>query len=530
MAAIPISQLAIPEPSARSFQQWTPALIKSAEVLADGGSLMQAADLCDEMLADDRLLAVLNKRVQGVLGLEVTFEASRGRRKPVKALDVGEDWWEMFPESELGELVKWGTLLGVGVGRINWKEHENRVVGVLEPWHPRNLKWDPQKRAWFARLTDGTWTEVTPGDGSWVLYTPYGKKRPWAKGLWRGLARWWLLKQYAIVDWALYSERHGQGYFVAEPQPGMTPTAKARDELAKDMQGMGRAPGIAMPAGFNFKLVESVANNWQTFNAQKDAANVAFAIALLGNNLSTELSQGSFAAADVHKVVEITIIRFTAETVSTWAHDQVLVWWAEFNYGNRDIAPWPRWATEPPEDLKASADLMVSFGTALDAFAKYKIPVDLAALCERFKIPILPNADIPPLEAPPPPPSPFGPNGNGGAPPPPPPGHEPAPGDTPPPTKARRAKSKSPSRKGLLDGQKYADDLATTARERARAALASDLKAIRKAIDGGDSFEEIRDRLASAYQSLSPTKIAKVMGDALAMGDLAGRAALQQDT
>src|SRR5689334_12299157 len=53
------------EPSFRAFHEWTPTLLRGAELIADGGTLRAAADLCDAMLADDRLLGVLNKRVHG---------------------------------------------------------------------------------------------------------------------------------------------------------------------------------------------------------------------------------------------------------------------------------------------------------------------------------------------------------------------------------------------------------------------------------------------------------------------------------
>jgi hypothetical protein len=523
----------VQEPSVRAFQDWTPLLIRSAELLADSGTLLQAADLCDQMMADDRLLAVINKRIHGVLGLDLTFEASRGKRRPVKALDVGEDWWAMFAEEELGEVLKWGTLLGIGVGRMTWVTKGDRVVGVLDAWHPRNLRWNWQTRTWEARIDGGTWVPIAPGDGNWILYTPYGRKRPWAKGLWRGLARWWLLKQYAITDWGQYSEGHGQTTRVATSTAAANPGKNDRKELAADMKAMARGATLAMPPGWDFKVVSDIANTWMTFKAQNDGANAAFAITVLGNNLSTEVTGGSFAAADVHKVAEASVLRFTAETASTCTHEQALTWWAEFNYGSRDLAPWPQWAIDPPEDLKALADLWVAGGTALAQFAAFKLPIDLAEFCATFKVPLLAGAAIPLLEAPPPPPNPFGGpgdggnGGNGGG------DNADGGGDQGGGGKAargRRAKAAAPKRTGLKAGQTYADNLADTARERAVTAIAPDLKAILKAVEDGEDFGDIRDRLAKAYQAMSPAKLAKVVTATMTMGELAGRTALAQDT
>src|SRR5438445_4021825 len=242
------------EPSFRAFHEWTPTLLRGAELIADGGTLRTAADLCDAMLADDRLLGVLNKRVHGVLGLPLTFEPAQGRKRPVKALEAGEDWWASFTEEELGDVGKWGTLLGVGVGELEWKDRDGRVVGELKSWHPRHLRFDWQTRQWILRIDGGKEIVITPGDGKWVLYTPHGKKRPWAKGLWRSLSRWWLLKQFAILDWATYSERHGQGVFAATPTGQGSPGREDRKQLAADLKGIGRATTIALPPGYDLKL------------------------------------------------------------------------------------------------------------------------------------------------------------------------------------------------------------------------------------------------------------------------------------
>src|SRR5262245_40090103 len=87
------------EPSVRTWTQWTSARIRSAEIAADGGSLYQLAQLCEWIMADDRVSACLNTRVNALLGLEPDFEASGDKRRssrPVKALDAGEDWWTAY--------------------------------------------------------------------------------------------------------------------------------------------------------------------------------------------------------------------------------------------------------------------------------------------------------------------------------------------------------------------------------------------------------------------------------------------------
>lgn len=527
------------EPSFRAYQPWTPQLLLGAELLCDGGTMRAAADLCDQMLADDRLLGIINKRVYGVLGLDLTFDPARGRKSPVKALEADEDWWAMYPEEELGEVAKWGFLLGLGLGQTPWKDRGKRVCSKLTAWNPRHLTWDWTARVWKLRIDGGKDITVTPGDGTWMMFTPYGAKRPWAKGLWRGLSRWWLLKQYAIYDWGKYSERHGQGTFVGEATNGQSPGLQDRKQLAADLQAMGRAASIVLPPGYTLKLVEATANNWQTFKAQCDMANMAFAITLLGNNLSTEVTGGSFAAADVHKVVEATVLRFTAKTIEGFTHDQGLCWWAEFNFGNADFAPWPNYAVEPPEDLKSAADLLVAFGTSLEALARFKIPVDLRAMCERFNVPLVEGAEVPELELPPPAPNPFGaPPANDDNEDPDedpdddkkPGDDEPPPKDAPPPPAAKKKKAahgahRAKASKKPSQGQKYADAVAAKAMARAHEAVKVDVDVIRDCVAAATSYADLKTRLVKALRSrMNPKALAKILHDAAMMSSLAGRA------
>lgn len=529
------------EPSFRAYQPWNPQLLLGAELLCDGGTLRAAADLVEQMLGDDRLFAIVHKLVDGMLGLDVTFEAAqtkgkgRAKKSPVKALEAGEDWWDMFPSSELGEVLIWGTILGVGLGQLPWKPKPRtpRVIATLEAWSPRHLTWNWDARVWKLRVdAPGTGQEIvmTPGDGTWMLFTPYGKKRPWSKAPWRGLSRWWLLKQYALYDWGKYSEKRGQGVYVANPLPGIASGREDRKQLAADLKTMAGAGTIAMPPGYTLDMVECVANTYQTFKAQVDMANMAFAITLLGNNLSTEVTGGSFAAADVHQVVEVTKLRSLGEATAEFTHDQGLCWWAEFNFGSADDAPWAQYATEPPEDLKSAAELMAAFGTGLESFARFKIPVDVEAMCERFKIPLRAGVAVPEvLELPPPPPNPFGapPGGDGdddeggggddGG------GDDPPPAPTPPKKGAGKALRTKASKRPSV-GQTYADQVAAKALERAHAALKTHADTIRDCVEKATSFEDLRKRLTANLRGMNPKALAKILHDATMLSALAGRA------
>ena len=103
--------------------------------------------------------------------------------------------------------------VGVCPGRLRVPdkpdENTGRLVPTIEFWHPQHLRWDSKNRRWLIRVGDygATEVEVTPGVDGWLLFTPYGQDRPWSLGIWRGLARWWLLKSYSIDDAGRHSEK-----------------------------------------------------------------------------------------------------------------------------------------------------------------------------------------------------------------------------------------------------------------------------------------------------------------------------------
>jgi transposase len=119
-------------------------MLRSAEVLADGGYLRMAAELCETMLGDDRIKSVVDQRTEALFGLDLSFEEGIGRlkRRAIKALEVEEDWWAAFPESELKLLRAWGPMLGVGIAELQWTPKGERVVPRLSVRSLRFLRWD----------------------------------------------------------------------------------------------------------------------------------------------------------------------------------------------------------------------------------------------------------------------------------------------------------------------------------------------------------------------------------------------------
>ncbi len=488
------------EKSSRILHTWNPSRIKSARLQADSGHLGLVADLCDDIMADDSIMATLGIRASSILGAPLEFQHNGDKRRSstvIAALEL--DWWQMNPEFELKTIWAWAVLLGIAPAELVILEQHNRVIPRVKFWHPRWLKFNWETRGYTLQTATGDVPFVT-GNGQWLAFTPYGSRAPWKLGAWRGVALWWLLKQYALTDWARYSEKHGGGILAGTLPPSAQGDPKARKELAADLADLGSDTSVALPPGYDLKLVEATANTWQTFKAQIEMADAGIAVAILGQNLTTRVSEGSRAAAQVHDAVRNDLRRSDAEIISTITREQQLAYWAEWNFGNADLAPWAKWNTTPPADLKLEAETL---NTAADALGKLKtLGVNITPQLEKFGLEVQSvNQSANDVAA------------------------------------SRVFKMlqqpRSTAFKGIkaapafLEGQVYADELGDTA-------LGLDLlgeqrQSVLAAIENATSPDDLRNRLLDAYDQMDSSQATEMISRMLVLAALAGQYSATQE-
>jgi hypothetical protein len=403
----------------RTFLDWSPDDLRVAQQLADQGNIIRAADLCERMRGDDRVSSVLRTRVLALLGAPLTFEVSvsgRLRRRALKAAQAEEDWWGMLPDSGLEDLLTWRMLLGVAIGELVWTEPDpanpdgpeiprirnGRNVPRVKVWHPRWLRFDFQSRRWLLMTDGGKEIVIRPGDGKWVLLTA-GSTRPWSKGLWRGLGVLWLLKEYARDDWSEMNEKFAKGVLVAKSSAGST--TEDRQSLAADLRDMGRDGVIVLPEGFDFSVAQLSATSWETYQAQITLANTSMAITVVGSDLPSESKKGAGTGANLQQSVRQDYLEADANAAEGDLHEQVLQPWAEANFGDADVAPFPCFAVAPPEDRMQLGQALQAFTTGLKNLedTKYRF-VDVGDFEEQFGF----NLEEKPEEDIKPPPVAFG--------------------------------------------------------------------------------------------------------------------------
>lgn len=402
-------------PAARTFRCWSRELLQVAEMQADRGNLRLAADLCEALLGDDRIQGVLRTRSQALFGLQPTFEATSGdgrRRSRVgKALEQGEDWWQLCPVDESKLLFTWGILLGVALGRLEWFEerpwmpvpgipgtyiqdkprarmHHGRLTPTIKFWHPRHLRFDSEAGVWLARLRDGTEEWVTPGKNGWLLFTPYGASRPWSTAPWRGAAEWWLMKHRAMEYWERHGEK-GAHLFIEAAQEA---NPDERTKIGQQMAEAGQDAVTVAPFGYRGNLLESRSTG-DLYDKQIASGNSSIAVLFLGHANNAEV-QGANTGATAGETIRYQIVADDAEGWSAFAHDQVLEPYAAANYGDPELAQWPTYPTPKPDEAARRGAGLKALGEGVSALTTADPAVDARRLLEANHIPLLTDAEL----------------------------------------------------------------------------------------------------------------------------------------
>ena len=400
---------------------WGTTSIQQALDNHDLGQFLLSAQLSESVQRDDRVATALNTRCKGLLGLprEIT-PSPRGDRRKAKtaAKDLETLWAETDLTEALIQILRWQVMMGFAVAEIVWSGDADAWTFSLKVWHPQFLWFNWATRQYMLNTSEGP-VVVTPGDGKWLLLTPEGEYRAWIQGAVRSIAIPWLGRQYAFRDWMRFNEIYGLPIRKATV-PAQT-SEEDKLEFFQDIRDAGSAMVVSCPTGtdgqkYDIELVEATATGWETFRNATEDADKRITLALLGQNLTTEVSGGSYAAAKVHGQVRQDYLEADERGLVAGFRRQVLRAWAAFNYGDPDLAPVLRFDVEPPDDGKLKADTLVSLSTALLNLAAVAPEVDRRALLASYNLPlhepgeepppmVVAPPGAPPALAPPPPPA-----------------------------------------------------------------------------------------------------------------------------
>jgi len=362
---------------------WTITETREAIASLVYGNFAAPAQLWDAVTGDSRVQSAMASRIGGLMGRELRHQIPAHLRDSSAAKECHAAWVEHWPsmatEPVMRDMISWGVGLGFQASQILWDTSSTPWKPYLVPFHPRFTFYQWQLREIIAITQDGP-SAITGGDGHWVLHAPSGRTRGWMNGAVRAIAPWWLARNYGLRDWARYSERHGMPIGLAETPSGGEPEAINAFRLA--LAQLGQESILQLPHSdnpefgkYDFKWLETDGSGWQGFQQLIAQCNAEITLAVLGQNLTSEVKEGSFAAARVHADVRQAILESDARALADTIYKQIARPYAAINFGDPELAPRPVWDIVPYEDHKALADTFNAFtiGVSTLKSAGYKI-------------------------------------------------------------------------------------------------------------------------------------------------------------
>lgn len=386
-------------PISAFVSRWTPQAIQSALANHAVGHFGAAAMLIETLFGDDRVQATLGSRTGALFGQKVQHTPGTGDAAAECADAWQAQWQKLTGQGVLFEIKRWAIMNGFMVAEILYDTSVTPWRQYLKPWSPMFIRYDSMRRCLMAQTRDGE-VEIVPGNGKWFVHAPFGLYRGWIHASVRAIADKWLIKQLAWRDWARFNERHGLPIIKAYvPAAG---DARQKANFVASMRTMGQEAVVGLPqnvdeTGYDLELLEARDRAWETFQGTVEAVDRSIILTIKSQNLTTEVEEGSLAAARQHGNVEQVTLQFDNATFAQDLYEQVARPFALFNFGDADAATRSDWDTTPREDYVAKVQTLSAFASSLVALRNAGIAVDAVAMASDYGIELKGASPVDPL-------------------------------------------------------------------------------------------------------------------------------------
>ena len=353
---------------------------------ADQGAVSRQMELFEEMEEKDAHLAsLLQTRKLAVLSLD--YEVLPYADTP-EDRDIAEAVGEIIFQTPNLEGAFLDLLDAIGKGfaltEIIWGVEQGRV-------RVEELKWVPQKKVTYVEDLN---PRLVTADGPWqgepfppwkTIYHRYKAKSGYdtRAGVLRVVGYMYLLKNYALKDWAGFNEVFGMPLRLGKYDPTSTPAD--REALIQAIRNLGTDAAGIISKNTEIEFVETTnrSGNSNPFQVLADFCNREMSKAILGQTLTTDTSggTGTYAAAKVHAQVRSDLVEADAQALGQTLREQLLWPLVGFNFGWDKPVPWFRFRYEEEEDLKTLSEVYRNL-------ADMGVPLSLEHIAERFGVPL----------------------------------------------------------------------------------------------------------------------------------------------
>lgn len=289
---------------------------------ADTGDTGPQIDMfADARVRDPHLSGVISKRVQSMMGRPIAFRPADGLETNKRALQVARDVRRilLFESQQFRSMLvhlMTGAAYGYSVSPIRWRTNADGE-------HVPHLEWVHLNRFGFTQDTreigfyEGgdyrSGRNIVPLSNypdAFVAHIPMAGNSdyPWRRGAVRSCIIPSFIKRNGLQFWLTLAERFGMPQPYAKVPDGLDHDGKSSDDtvamVEEALANLSSTWSMVVSDAITIESIDGSGNvSADVHKALIDWADTTQSIAMLGQNLTTKVSGGSFAAAESHRYV-----------------------------------------------------------------------------------------------------------------------------------------------------------------------------------------------------------------------------------
>lgn len=337
--------------------------------------------LYDEVSRDPVASAVLDTLYLSVSGREIESIPYSDNQVDIKISDFVFDSLMSTNFSQFVYEMMSAYLYGFAASEIIWKYDKQSNQILIDKFikkHQRRFCFDAFRNPRLLTL-ENFYEGVPLPDRKFIFFRCGDTDNPYGKGV--GQAVWYPIwyKKNVTKFWVTCLDRYATPATIGVYDP--TATEREQQSLQEAIETLQRETAIKIPQGTEIKYLEATRNAALSYSDFCNYMDMQVTKAILGQNLTTEVSGGSYAAAETHKDILVTRVKALADSFAEVLNKTVVKWLVDYNYPAVEGYPsiWFKLDSAPDLAALAARDriLTVDIGLEVDAgyfYDTYNLP------------------------------------------------------------------------------------------------------------------------------------------------------------
>lgn len=286
-----------------------------------------------ELLTDARVSGCAGSRKAGVLSLE--WDIDKGKAKSRQARIIKEVFSNIDIYQVISEMLD-AVLFGYAVCEVVWEKVGSyilpaRIVGKPQEW----FVFDEENNL-MLRTKEKLNGEPVPEHKFLLVQHNATYKNPYGEP---ALSKcFWpvTFKKGGLKFWVMFTEKYGMPFLIGKHPRGTS--KEETDRFADMLEAMIQDAIAVVPDDSSVEVLEASAKSASAgiYRELLDYCDQEIAIALLGQNLTTQVQGGSYAAAQVHMEVRKDLINSDKKMIEK-AINQLIKWIYEINFSDGEM-------------------------------------------------------------------------------------------------------------------------------------------------------------------------------------------------